>query len=602
MKRWLAHFALLGITLISVLLSACGGGGSADADYSTDQKDPTLNADWVIEHALSDPTNINPITYTDAGANYIIDHMFQQLLAWDHETYELAPELAKSKPEVSEDGLRYTFEIFEDAMWDDGKPITGYDYAFTIKVIKNPNVDCQRLRPYFEFIEAVEVDEENPRKFTVVSNKPYYLAESSIATQPILPKHFYDPEGVHDNFSIAQLNRQPDQLAANAELKQFAERFNSPAYQREKENLVGSGAYRLQEWVTGQQIVLVRKEKYWGDNHPEIKNLQAYPAKLVYKVVNEVSTAITDLKGQKIDVMRGVPPRMFARDLQENDRVKAHFTLNTPDTYFYGMVALNNRPPKSQQPYFVDRKVRRAMAHLFDVQKYIENLLYGFGKPIIGPVSPLHKGAYNDTLDLIAFNLDKAKQLLSEAGWEDSNNDGTRDKMINGQKVEFKPTILVNSGNDVRKNLAILLREEAKKVGVSIEVQSVEWNVFVERMKKHEFDMYVIGWSSDPSGGDLRQLWHTNQHASGSNYLGFGTPESDRLLEEIAQTVDDKKRNDLIRQFQEILYREQPCIFTTAPKARIVIHKRFQNAETSPVRPGYQASRFWTPKEHVMYQ
>ena len=584
----------------ALLMSACGGGNGSDANYTTDQTDPT-EGDWVVVHELSDPEDMNPLTGSDASNTYINNNMFYRLLEYDPETHEIRPMLAKSRPEISEDGRTMQWEIHPDAVWDNGEPITGHDVKFSLKIVNNPNVDCQHLRPYLNYVKDVIVDKENPKQFTATTNMPYMFAETGIGMDLwIMPKYFYDPEGLLDEVSLPELSQNPDQFADDPQLKAFADGFNSSENRRDPKRFSSSGPYKFESWETGQKLVLVKKDNHWTDRaKPEY--LRAYPAKIIYKINKDPNSAIVELKKQKIDVMRSIPARDFKKELLGNERIEAHYALSTPDVYAFSMIALNNRPPRKRAPYFEDKRVRRAMAHLFDAEKYIKNIVYGYGTPIVGPVSPLDKTTYNDKLKPIEFSPEKAKTLLEEAGWKDTDKNGVLDKMVNGKRVEFKPQFMINQGNKARESLAQMMASEAEKVGIQIEIISLGWSTLIERMDQHDYDMTIMGWITNPGGSDPSQLWHSNQINSGSNYLGYSNPEVDRLTDEIRRTVDKGKRDVLYQRLQEILYEDQPCVFTTAPKNRLAVHKRFKNVTPTAVRPGYSESRFWTPTKYVKY-
>jgi peptide/nickel transport system substrate-binding protein len=541
---------------------------------------------------------LNPLNYTDADAGYILRHIFQSLLFYDSDNYTLVPQLAITRPEISEDGLKLTFEIRPEATWDNGSPITGHDVAFTIKVIKHPQVDCPHLKPYFEFVKDVVIDPKNPKRFTVIAKRKYFLAESAIGTEFVLPQYIYDPNDILNNYTIPQLDAMKN--VTDPKLKAFADDFNSTKFQREV--VVGSGPYKFISWETNDKIVLERKRDWWADklaSRHEV--LLAFPEKIIYKVINDQNAAITALKAQNLDVMHGIRAKDFI-ELQQNEKIQTHYSLHTPPTFTYSYIGLNNRPPANRPPFFTDKRVRKAFAHLIDVNQIVDKILYGFAERIIGPISPLIPGAYNDTLKPIAYDLNRAKQLLEEAGWKDTDGDGILDKIIDGKKVDFRCEFAINQGNETRKNVALLIREVAKKGGIDIQVQSYEWSVYLEKSKNHDFDIMYSAWISSPEPPDLKQIWHTQSwRDKGSNYIGFGNEESDRLIELIQQELNENKRNDYYRRFQEILYEEVPCVFLVTSKERIAIHKRFRNARTSALRPGYQTQAFWVPKELVKY-
>lgn len=587
------------LTAAFFLWLGCSGSREKEGSrYVSDQTTPT-RGDWVITFTLSDPENLNPTNSTSADAQYIQSHIYFSLLSVDPRdtNYPYVPALAEALPEVSPDGMRYTFRIHPAARWDNGQPVTAKDVEFSFKVIKNPLVDCPQLRPYYEFVEDVTIDPKDPLRFTVITNKKYMLALSSIGTMFILPRYVYDPENLMDKYSIRQLNREADKLKNDPNIRRFAERYNS--MQREPQHIVGCGPYLLEEWVTGQQIVLRRKPTWWGDTLKGVA-YEAYPDKIVYRIINDPNTAITALKAQKIDVMNGIPAKDFM-ELKKNQSFLEHFRLETPPMFAYSYIGLNMRP-QGRRPIFTDVRVRRALAHLVDVDMIIKKFSYGLAQRVTGPLYPMHKGAYNESLPPIPYDPQKAAQLLDEAGWKDSDGDGVREKVIDGKKIPLEFDIYVNAGNEVRLQIAQIIKQEAEKVGMKVNIVSLEWSVFLERTKKHDFDAYIGAWVGSHNPQDLKQIWHTQSWAEGgSNYTGFGNSQTDALIEEIRQELNKERRDSLYRIFHKIVYDEQPYIFLSAPLERIAIHRRFRNAYVSAIRPGFFPAGFWTPRNLVRY-
>lgn len=587
--------------LLALALTWAGCSSSRQPEgnpYASAQTEPT-RGDWVVCHNLFDPDQLNPTNYQGADAGYIVGNIFMSLLTVDPRdtNFPYVPALAKDLPEISPDGLRFTFEIHPAATWDNGTPVTGEDFAFSVKVIKNPLVDCAQQRPYCEFIKDVIIDPKNPRRFIVVTKQKYMLALSSIGTLYVLPRYIYDPENLMGRYSIPELDAKGEKLRNDPNIQKFAWRYN--AMQREPEHIVGCGPYLLERWETGQQVVLRRKARWWADTLEGVA-YEAYPDKLIYRVINDPNTAITNLKAQKLDVMNAIPAKDFVQ-LKANTGFTTHFSLHTPPMFAYSYIGLNMRP-QGRPPVFTDRRVRRALAHLLDVDMLIKKFSYGMAQRITGPLYPMQRGSYNDTLPPIPYDPAKAAQLLDEAGWIDQDGDGIREKMIDGRKVNLEFEILTNAGNEVRLQIARILQQEAQKVGIKVNITSLDWSIFLERTKKHDFDAYIGGWIGSHNPQDLKQIWHTKSWAEGgSNYVGFGNDETDRIIELIREELDKTRRDSLYRLFHAIVYEEQPYIFLTAPYERIAIHKRFRNAYISPIRPGFFPNGFWTPKEHVRY-
>lgn len=575
--------------LLLLLMAACGSdsGGSAGGESKK-----VGNPDVVV-HELSDPDQLNPITSTSTSATYMKSHIFQQLLAIDNETLELYGLLATDRPVITaieegdyEGGMSLTYEIRPEATWDNGTPITAEDYIFSIKCVKHPSVNAGSLRPYMEFIHDIVVDPTNNKKFTVYSKERYILAEA-FSGYYVFPPYIYDPNGILAKYDIKDMcdPKKMEAMKNNEDLQQFAQEFNSPKYSREKGFVVGSGPYSFEEWETGQFIRVKRKENWWGDKAKD-KHLQGQPSEIKFRIVNDLSTAVTALKGEDIDVMRSIPPDDFIK-LQGNERFNKLYNLHSPKFLSYDYLGLNAKSPKLS-----DKRVRRAIAHLVNRDEIIEVMMQGLAQKVNGPINP-EASYYNSNLPNIEFDVTKARNLLAEAGWEDSNGNGIVDKEIDGALVEMELEYKYNQGNERRKNVGIMLKENAKRAGIDINIVTREWTVFLEDTKKRDFDIFSGGWVQSPIPDDLKQIWHTeSDNPDGDNRVGFGTAESDRLIDEIRVTLDEEKRREMYLRVQEIIFEEQPYVFLHAPKERISIHKRFTNTQISVNRPGYDVNSF----------
>jgi len=592
------------ITLLisgAVLFSGCpsNSGSEANNTASTETETTTFkrgSKNEVIVHELSDPDKLNVLTSTGASATYVKYNIFMYLLDVNKETLEPNPSLAKERPVIKEltegefaGGLSIAYEIRPEAQWDNGDPVTGHDVAFTLKALKNPHVDAEHLRPYLEFITHIEVDPENPKRFTFYCDRKYLAAESSSGYQAfVAPEHVYDPKGIMRDYTLKELS-DPDNMDAmrsDAKLLEFGRAFNSEKYQREKGFVVGCGPYEFEEWVTGQRVVLKKKDNWWGDQLAgKVPNFEAWPDKIVYEIINDRTTALSAMKDESIDVSRSLRPKDFD-DLRKDDAFQNKFHLFKPTSLSYTYIGLNMK-----HPILSDVRVRSAFAHLVDKQQIIDVLNYGLAAPTSGPIHP-SKPYYNDQLEPYDFNIKRAGEILEEAGWKDTDGDGLRDKVINGKKTPLKLVFKYNSGNDTREKIGLFLKENARKVGADLEIIAKEWTVFLDETKNHDFDLYCGGWIQDPLEDDPKQIWHTDGYNGGSNYVGFGNEQTDELIESLRAEMDGAKRHELYLELQREIHEQAPYIFLYTPTARLVISKRFDNVHPYVARPGYTEREF----------
>jgi len=582
------------LLVATVFFAGCasGDGSSSDKAGSPGASGSKEYNDEVILHQLSDPTGLHPHCTSDAGASRLKRYMFHRLLDYDHSTLKLVPTLAKKLPTVTEDGkgMVIEYELREGMTWDDGKPITAKDVEFSFKSVLNPKVDAPNIRPYVEFIEDIKLYPDNPLKLTMICNKVYFLWDHTTGTDVIIaPKHLYDPEGLSDKFTFAQIHSGDKKIIDSPENIAFGKHYNDIKFHREAGFINGSGPYKFVEWNTDQNIVLERKENWWGDKlEGENMYFSKGPKRLKHETVNDMSAALTGLKGQKLDVLSGIRSKDWV-DMPKSDKINDNFNLFNPPALVYTFLGMNIRIPK-----FKDKKTRQALAHLVDVEGINDKLLYKLATRVVGPISPSFKEDYNNSLPLYPFDINKAKTLLKEAGWEDTDGNGLIDKMIDGKRTDFKITFTYNQGNDTRKNVGLTFQEAARQAGIEVEVIPMEWSVFSERLKANKIEMWYGGWVFDPRPSDPKQIWHTSSYGGGSNYTGFGNAKTDKLIESIQKELDPVKRAALYKEWQKILHEEVPYIFMFTGKQRIALHNRFDKDKInlSERDPGFWAAGF----------
>lgn len=559
--------------------------------------DPKPDANWkrtsneVIVRLGAEPSGLNPVVaIADQNSVQVMRHIFMYLMNIDPKTSKLEPSLVKSEPVIEnitegplKGGLRYTFEIRGEAVWDDGSPVTANDYVFSLKTVFNPKIPAQRIRPYLAMIQAVEVDPANPRKFSVLTNDTYILTlEAIVATVPVLPAYNYDPQGFMSDIPLADLidPARAKALESDPRLQQFADLFTSERFGRDPASVSGCGAYALESIGEDQRITLIKKAGWWGDNiSPQPPSLQAFPARLIYWPIRDQASAVSLLKSESIDLGVGIDAKDFI-DLKNLPEVTADYAFFTPPTYSYYFIYVNTKNPKLN-----DSKTRMALAHLLNVDEIIETVFYGLGERINGPVLPM-KDYFNKDLPMIPFSVEKAKILLSEAGWTDSNNNGTVDKVVNGERVEMKLTYLI-SNVPAQEKIAAIFKDAASQAGIDLEIISKEFQAQRADLNTRNYELASGALSAPPVLDDPYQVWHTaSDTPDGTNRTSFGNAQSDELIEAIRQTIDKKQRDQMYRTFQKMVYDEQPMLFLLTPQSRILIHKRFE-AFASALSPGF---------------
>ena len=551
----------------------------------------------VIIHQSSEFDMLNPLNFATGEAGYALANIFASLLTIDCNTLDAIPALAVSRPEIvprkDGPGLLITYQIRQEARFDNGEAVLAKDIEFTVKVVKNPFVNCPRLRPGYDFIEDVRLYPEDPRKITFVCREVYILAEAQTGDIPALPSTTYDPQGLLSKWRVRDLNVNPDSLAKNAELKDFGDFFNAEKFQRDSAFVQGAGPYYLASWESGQRVTLKRKDDWWGfavkntDGQPLNSYFIANPEKIIYTIINDQTAALVALKSGQLDVMSGIKAKAFD-ELQQSAAFKQRFNVFSPSLLMFNYLGMNNR-----LPVFSDKRTRQAMAHLLNIPAIIHNVYYDFAEQVVGPVHPSKKKAYNSNIQPYSYDPAKASSLLLEAGWKDSDGDGVLDRITKGKREDFRVQLCFNVGNEERKATALLFQEAARKVGVEVELIAQERALYTDNLRNHRCDMFFGGWASAPVPDDFKPLFASASYDNkGANYTGFGNAASDALIDSIRVELNEESRNAMTQRLQMILHDEVPCVFLFAQRERIAISKRFKNASATSMRPCYRETLF----------
>jgi len=493
---------------------------------------PFAGCGWRVERSPcvlaltlpADPPTLNPVTATDVTAGQVNRYVFESLLERDNETLELVPMLAK-RWEVSDDKLTYTFWLREDVLWHDGERFDADDVIYTFERIRDPKVDAARLRNYFRDITSIEKLGEDAVRF--VYSRPYFKALEVIGGATIIPKHAFEDGR---DFNAHPLGRNP----------------------------IGTGPYRFVGWKTGRSIDLEKNESYWG-REPAIEGIS-------YKIIPDRTVAFQLLKKGALD-MEALRTIQWARQT-ESESFASQFEKYRYYLPNYSYIGWNIR-----RPMFSDRRVRIAMTMLINREAILEKILFGEGQIVASNFYRFGKN-YDSSIAPYPFDPRRARELLDEAGWVDTDGDGIRDK----DGVPFRFKLLSPAGSGFSKSLGLFLREELSKVGISMGLQQFEWATMLDMLSRRDFDAASLAWSTTLEE-DPYQVWHSSQAVEGSNFVGFSNERADALIEDARREFDSNRRAELYYEFQRILHREEPYTFLFTAPSLVAVARRFENVK-----------------------
>ncbi len=534
--------ALAALLSLSILFAPACKNDSPIGNGSTDTG--PAYGDAIIIGSIGDASNLIPIISSDSSSHEVAGFIYNGLVKYDKD-YTIVGDLAESW-EVSEDNLTFTFHLRKDVKWQDGVPFTSDDVMFTYKLMIDPNTPTAYAA---DFLLVKEAKNPDPYTFIVTYNEPFAPALISWGIW-IMPKHLLEGKDI----TTSELGRNP----------------------------VGLGPYRFKEWSTGEKIVLASNHDYF-EGRP-------YIDQVIYRIIPDTATMFLELKSGGVDWM-GLSPIQYKHQTDDASFKQNFVTYKyLADGYTY--LGFNLKDPK-----FADKRVRRAISYAIDKQEIIDIVLLGLGEIATGPYKP-GTWQYNADVQRYDYDPDKAKDLLAEAGWKDTDGDGILDK----DGVPFSFTIVTNQGNELRAKSAELIQNKLKNVGIKVNIRIVEWAAFLsEFIEPKDFEAVILAWNilQDP---DLFDVWHSSKIGPNElNHISFANPEVDRLLEEGRRTLDRDERKEYYDRMQEILADEAPYVFLYVPYALPAIQARFKGIEPAPAGISYNFNQWYVPEELQRY-
>lgn len=538
-RGWLASL----LTLLLVLQVACDGGRNAAPPVKRGPGIPAYG-DALVVGSIGEPSTLIPLLATDSASHEVAGQVYSGLVRYD-KNLNLEGDLAESW-DVSPDGLVITFHLRRGVKWHDGAEFTSRDLLYTYRVTIDPKTPTA-YADAFKQVKRAEAPDSYI--FRVTYGKPFAPAMESWGMS-VLPAHLLEGKDI----TKSELSRRP----------------------------VGTGPYRFKEWVAGQKITLEASPDYY-EGRP-------YIGRYLYRIIPDNSTMYMELKAGALDMM-GLSPVQYKRQT-DTPEFLARF-----NKYRYPASAFTYLGYNLRHPLFSDRRVRQAVTSAINKEEIVHGVLLGMGQVAHGPYKP-GTWAWKPDIRDFDYNPARAKQLLAEAGWRDSDRDGLLDK---GGKP-FRFTILTNQGNAERLKTAQIVQRRLKKIGIDVKIRVVEWASFLSQfIDKGNFEAIILGWTISPDP-DMFDIWHSSKTGPKElNFIGYKNPEVDRLLEEGRGTFDQEKRRRCYWRIQEILAEDQPYTFLYVPDALPAVSARFRGIAPAPAGIMYNFIKWYVPKEEQVY-
>jgi len=544
------------IVVASISLVSCGR--KSPPSRSKEALDPNSKyGGTLVLSTVSDPKSFNDIIAKETSTTAITSLIFEGLVKMDTVLIEPVPLLAE-RWDVSEDGLTWTFYLRDGVHWSDGVPLSAEDVAFTFnELIYNPDIPNSARDIFTVEGKQFEVTALDP--LTVQFKLPTKFAPFLMfMSQSVLPKHALQKaveDGVFD--STWGVGTPPEEI-------------------------IGTGPFLLETYVSGQRIIMKRNPSYWQKD--EDGNALPYLDKMIYLIVQSQDVELLKFQRGEIDyyALRGSDFPILKPQEQ-----KRNFTIFQTGPAFSTVFVLFNQNdranPNTGKPFldpvklswFTNLDFRRAAAYALDKESMIRIVMNGLGYPQWSAMSPSAGFFYNEDVLKYEYDINKAKEILSNAGFIDRDGDGVVEDP-DGNPVKF--TFITNSGNTDRIKIANIIRKDWESVGFKVNFLQLEFNTLVTKLNAtFDWDASMIGLTGGIEPHSGRNVWHS------SGQLHMWNPVEPEPATDWEKRIDEEKRKVYYDEWQLIVSEQLPMIYTVLSESLFAVKNRFGNLNPTPL-------------------
>jgi peptide/nickel transport system substrate-binding protein len=513
------------------LLAGTAASPARDAAYQRQAAQEELS---IIIGTLGEAPTINPFKAADSEENWRCVQLFDELIRVDPVTYEPAPGTAA---EWNLDGQTLTITLQENAMFSDGTDVTAEDVKFTLEGLLDPKTASIRQTLYLgiagaqEYVdgaaeEVTGIKVVDPKTLTIEMAKPEAAILYNLRFVRVVPK-------------------------AQLEGKDLA---TDPWFQ----NPVGSGPFMFESWTTGADFVMTRNEHFFEQDKPTIQ-------RVTHRVIADAQSLVVALLNNEIDGSNYPSPAGKAELEANPDLAVMVPPFGSPNGWMFN----------TKHELLGKREVRRGIAMALNRDQFAADALLGLGKPGLGPIAP-DSWAFDKDLQALPYDVEQAKQLISEAGAE-------------GAQIKF----VVNAGNIQREDWLVYTQQALQEVGIEVVPETSEWATLVSAVtERKEYEVCggdFAGVTAEPS--ELYEDFHTN---GASNYTNFSNPDLDALLEQVRETVDSEEAKPMYAEIQKIITEEVPFFFAWYRPFLHTVNKKWTGYTDSGQEGLFYTLKDWT--------
>lgn len=499
--------------MMVIVLSACSSNENDSTSDNTDSTDtsekPTINTDSttktteatggdLIIARLSDANSLDPHGSNDTLSSNVQKNIYETLVN-RNENNEITPSLASSWKRV--DDVTWQFTLQQGVKFHDGSDFNAEVVKKNLDRVRDAKVASPRAFLFAMIEEVTVIDDATVQMKTVYPFAPL-LAHLSHSGGAMISGTAIDG----------------DYKALDA---------GEPVGAYINKNPVGTGFFKYVSWEPGNEIKLVRNDEYWDT-----------PAKLdsvTFKVVPDSSVRVAELETGYAHITDPVQPIEVERINGSGNASVFQKPASSISYIGYNM----------QKAPFDNEKVRQALTMAIDRTAIINGIYEGFGIEAVGPLAP---GVYGYTDDLTAksYDLEKAKELLTEAGYADGFS-----------------TSIWTYDDPQRMDIAVIIQETLKQLNIDVKIEVLELGAFLDKTASGEQEMFILGWSNPTGDADygMYALFHSSQFGTAGNRSFYKNEKVDQLLDDGRKESDDTKRLAMYKEAQQLIIDDAPVGF-----------------------------------------
>lgn len=575
------NFRRLRLPLILATITALFVAACNPANFRTE----AAETQQLILSQLSDPKTFN-LALSQESPN-IFAYTFQGLTTLNPVSREIEPALAESW-EMSDDGLQFVFTLRENLKWSDGEPLTADDVVFSYNdIFFNEEIptdvkDGLRMGEKQLLPKVEKVDE---RRVKFILPEPFRPFLQNMRTA-ILPKHALQE-------SVEKKDSEGKPL--------FLQKWNvdTPV-----DEIITNGPYKLGRYNPTQRVVFERNPYYWKKDKPFI-------SKVNWEIVESQDTSLLQFRSGSLDYI-GVTPEYFSLLKREEERGNFRIENGGPATGTSFVFFNLNKGSRNGKPlvnpikskWFNNKKFRQAVAYAIDRETMISNTFRGLGKTQNSPISvqspyylPPEKG-----LKVYDYNLEKARELLKEAGFK-SNSKG---QLVDSEGNRVRFSLQTNSGNKIRESMGAQIKSDLSKIGIQVDFAPLAWNTFIDKLSNTlDFEMALLGLTGGLEPNSGANVWKPdaglhmfNQKPQAGQKPIEGWEASDwereiaRLYVKAAQELDEEKVKEIYAETQKITQENLPFIYLVNPLSLAAMRNKIEDTKFNAI-----GGAFWNIEE-----